>query len=325
MPGAAEPSVSIVLLCYRDAEFIKTSVQSALAQTHPCNIIISNDASDDGTYETAQRLASAYSGIHKVSVRRNAQNTGVAGHVNTVLPLIQDDILVMMAGDDISNENRVAKLLSIFTNNPKVMAVGSDFQPIDSEGKPCPLNLRVQAGVMQLEDFKRNSSLTSIVGATLAFRREVFASFGPLLGPIEDNSLTLRAALLGECFISPDKLVQYRQHTNSVSAGVFARNEPKEVAKQRRYERTIRFYRGTADDLEQCVKKTEALDSSKKSAALNIINRYRLEADAREVMLLQPKRFWIKPILRGLSQPGMRLKSIERAMKLLVPRKFLGL
>ena len=129
-------SASILLLCYRDAPYIRAALQSALAQTVPCEIIVSNDGSDDGTFELAQEIVANYRGPHRVSVRRNACNLGVAGHVNAALPLTHGDIVVMMAGDDVSYPHRVASILEAFRQRPQAMVLGSDFDGIDEAGHP---------------------------------------------------------------------------------------------------------------------------------------------------------------------------------------------
>src|SRR3569833_211612 len=95
-------SASILLLCYRDAPYIRAALESALAQTVPCEIIVSNDASDDGSFELAQEMVANYRGPHRVSVRRTARTLGVAAHVNASVPLTHGDGVVMLAGDDIS-------------------------------------------------------------------------------------------------------------------------------------------------------------------------------------------------------------------------------
>jgi hypothetical protein len=51
---------------------------------------------------------------------------------------------------------------------------------------------------------------------------------------------------------------------------------------------------------------------------------YELEAEMREVILEQPRRRWIAPLWRGLRHPGLRRKSAERALKLLLPRGVFG-
>lgn len=319
------PSVSILLLCWKDERFIREALDGALAQTVPCEIIVSNDCSDDRTFAIAQEIVASYSGPHRVSVRRNARNVGVAEHVNVAVPLTTGDIVVMMAGDDIAYPQRVAATLEAFARDPEVMIVGSGFDGIDEEGKPHPLRFRERPEPFGLDEYVRAGRLIGLLGATIAFRREVFDRFGPIVGPIEDNALSLRGALLGTCRQLSQKLIQYRQHAGSVSAGVFARAESPEVAMRRRYERTIRFYRGTADDLEQCAAQLPELSDERRRLVRDIVAMYRIEADAREALLDRPRSQWLGPIWRGLMQRGMRRKSAERAIKLVLPRRWIGL
>jgi glycosyltransferase involved in cell wall biosynthesis len=323
--GAAGPAVTILLLCYKDERFIREALSSAFAQTVPCEIIVSNDCSGDRTFEIAQEMVAQYRGPHRVRVRCNAHNLGVAGHVNATMPLASGDIIVMMAGDDIAYPHRVAETLKAFAYDPGVMVLGSDFDAIDEHGRPHALRFGSRPTLFGLGAYVRAGRLIGLLGATIAFRREVFDRFGPIVGPIEDNALSLRGALLGTCLQLPQKLVRYRQHAGSVSAGVFARNESPEIAKRLRYERTIAFYRGTANDLEQCAAKLPGLSGDARGYVRDILAMYRIEADSREALLDRPRAYWLRPILRGLMQRGARRKSAERALKLVVPRRWIGL
>lgn len=320
-----EFAASILLLTWRDERFIDAALAGAAAQTVPCEIIVSNDGSDDATHAKAEAFAAAYRGPHRILVRRNDRNLGVSGHVNAVMPLASAPVIVMMAGDDISEPERVARLLAMFDAEPDVMAVGSGFAAIDAEGQAVCLRMRGLPARFGIAHFVEAGRLIGLLGASLALRREVFHAFGPLRGPIEDNALSLRAALLGRCAWLDAPLVHYRQHAGSVSAGVFARGEDKAIAKRRRYERTIAFYRGTADDLEACLAAGVPLSPDTRRDAADVARMYRLEAEAREAMLLLPRRKWVGPVLRGLAQRGLRRKSAERALKLLLPRRWLGL
>ncbi len=324
-PETPSCEASILLLTWGDSRFIDAALAGAVAQTVPCEIIVSNDASDDDTHQKTMDFAASYGGPHTLTVRRNAQNLGVAGHVNALVPLARGRIIVMMAGDDASEPQRVARLLDVFHAEPDVMALGSGFIAIDSESKPHPLRMRAQPARFGMDEAVNAGRLVGLLGATLAFRREVFDRFGPLHGPIEDNALSLRAALLGQCGVLSEALVRYRQHSGSVSSGVFARDESPEVAKRRRYERTIRFYQGTADDLQHCIEHFPEGEAQRLRDARDVVAMYRLEAEAREAMLLKPRSAWLGPIWRGLCQRGMRRKSAERALKLLVPRRWLRL
>lgn len=321
----ARPRASILLLCFRDRAYVDAAFAAALAQTVPCEILVSNDASDDGTWERVQQLAAGYEGPHVLRLRRNERNLGVAGHVNATVPLTHGEVVVMMAGDDISDPRRVERVLAAFDAHPGVAALASDFDGIDANG--APVAVRFDRGLERfgLAEFVASGKLIGLLGASLAFRREVFERFGPIRGPIEDNALALRAALLGDCMNLREKLIRYRQHDDSVSSGVFARHEARAQARRRRYERTIAFYRGTADDLAHCIGQLPGLDGRRLRDARDLLAMYRLEADAREAILQRPRRQWLRPIWRGLMQRGLRRKSAERALKLLLPRRLLGL
>jgi len=322
---ASAPTVSILLLCYKDEAFIRAALESALAQTVPCEIIVSNDCSGDGTFEIAQDIVAQYRGPHRVSVRCNERNVGVAAHVNATVPLTSGEIIVMMAGDDIAYPHRVAATLEAFAQHPQATILGSDFDGIDEHENPHPVSFRERPEIFGLDYYVRIGRLIGLLGATIAFRREVFDRFGPILGPIEDNALSLRGALLGDCLQLRQKLIKYRRHSGSVSAGVFARNESEETKVRRRYERTIRFYRGTADDLEHCIAQLPELTPERRHLAQDVVAMYRIEADSREALLDKPRRQWLGPISRGLRQRGLRRKSAERALKLLLPRRWFGL
>ncbi|MFC0679524.1 glycosyltransferase [Lysobacter korlensis] len=320
----ARHRASILLLSWRDAAFIEEAVRGALAQTVACEIVVSNDASGDATHERASALLAGYEGPHSVKVRCNERNLGVAAHVSATVPLTRGEIIVMMAGDDVSVPHRVERVLQAFDANPGVMALASQFDAIDAEGRPVELHLPFRRERFGLDYFVSSGRLMGLLGATLAFRREVFDRFGPIRGPIEDNALSLRAALLGDCLKLREPLVRYRQHSGSVSADVFAKSGSKDDAKRRRYQRTIDFYRGTADDLEHCLAQLPDLPETRRRLARDILAMYRIEADARAAMLDAPRMAWIGPILRGLGQRGLRRKSAERALKLLLPRRFVG-
>jgi glycosyltransferase involved in cell wall biosynthesis len=319
------PRASILLLTWRDRAHVDAALGGALAQTVPCEIIVSNDASDDGSHERCIERLAGYDGPHRVSIRRNARNLGVAGHVNAAVPLTRGDIVLMMAGDDIAMPDRVERTLAAFDADARIMALDTAYAAIDAEGGPVEHRMHRCRSRFGLEHIARAGRLIGLLGASLAFRREVFERFGPIRGPIEDNALALRAALLGDCLHLPEPLIRYRQHAGSVSSGVFARDESKDVARRRRYERTIAFYRGTADDLEHCAARLAGNDTRRDRLARDIVEAYRIEADAREALLKEPRSRWIGPIWRGLNHPGMRRKSAERAIKLLLPRHLLGL
>ncbi|MGH8083091.1 MAG: hypothetical protein ACREP7_21110, partial [Lysobacter sp.] len=87
----------------------------------------------------------------------------------------------------------------------------------------------------------------------------------------------------------------------------------------------VQFYRGTADDLEYCLRQLPELPEYKRRLAEQVLAMYRIEADAREAIIAYPRWRWFGPVVRGLAQRGLRRKSAERALKLLLPRSWFGL
>ena len=56
--------VSVVLLCYKNAEFIDEAIESILAQTYQdFEVIVADDASNDGSKEIIERWAAKDSRI----------------------------------------------------------------------------------------------------------------------------------------------------------------------------------------------------------------------------------------------------------------------
>jgi hypothetical protein len=324
--AAAPLKASILLLAYRNEATIHEALAGALAQTVPCEIIVSDDASFDSGYEYALKAAERYSGPHTVIVRRNEFNLGLCEHINVVAKIASGDIFVFMAGDDVSYPHRVEKQLAAFAAHPQAFVVGSTVDDVDSDNrniiKPATRGLD---GVTDQERLLHYGKLVTLLGASMALRRELFDRFPPLVGRVEDNMLMLRATLLGEGYGIAQPLLRYRQHDHNLNAWVYSRDGDRATAFRRRYERTIAMYREIAADHEKCIAALPDLDPEKKRIAEQLAEMYRIEADSREAILNLPRRQWIAPIWRGLKHPGLRRKSAERALKFFLPRRLFGI
>jgi hypothetical protein len=163
----------------------------------------------------------------------------------------------------------------------------------------------------------------TLLGASMALRRELLDGLPQLTGLVEDNMLTLRASLFGRVYCLREALLDYRRHGGNLGGTVFVRKGPSRAARRLRYERTIRMYREIADDHERCLQALPQLPPERRKLGEQIVSMYRIEAEGREAVLDLPKRRWLKPIWQGLKHPGLRRKSLERAVKLAVPRSWL--
>ena len=81
-PLDERPLVSILLITYRQPDTIGAALRGALAQTYePLEIIASDDASGDGTWEAMCAAAQGYAGPHRLRLNRNEANLGIGAHL----------------------------------------------------------------------------------------------------------------------------------------------------------------------------------------------------------------------------------------------------
>ncbi len=311
------------MLTYRMENTIRPALEAALAQTVPCEIIVSDDASGDRILEIAREMTAGYAGPHKVIIRSNERNQGLCRHIDTVAKIATGDILVFMAGDDVSYPQRVARLLAEFDAHADAYAVGSTVDEIDASGQLLRPEAWYLHSPMDQHKLLHLGKFATLLGASMAVRRELLDGLPPLTGLVEDNMLTLRASLFGRIYCLRESLLGYRRHAANLGRTVFVRTGPSRTARRQRYERTIRMYREIADDHERCLRALPQLSPERRQVGEQIVSMYRIEAESREAVLGLPKLRWLKLIWKGLKHPGLRRKSFERALKLAVPRRWL--
>src|SRR5690554_4350831 len=94
---------AIILLSYKQERFVAEAVRGALVQEgEAIEIVISDDASPDNTWQQIENEVAAYSGPHRIILNRNPVNLGLMGNLLKAVSLSTAKYLIMAAGDDIS-------------------------------------------------------------------------------------------------------------------------------------------------------------------------------------------------------------------------------
>lgn len=318
------PTCTVLVIAYRMRHTIAESLRSVLAQDVPCEIIVSDDSSGDDTLAIARSIARDYRGPHRLILRSTAHNLGLCAHLNELAALAQGEVLVFQAGDDVAYPGRVGRLLAEFAANPELQLVGSAVDDIDAHGRLLAERVRGLPGRLDQRAFLRRGRMQTVLGASMAIRRELITTLPSLEGSVEDNMLSLRAALLGECRCLPEALLRYRQHGGNLNGWMFDRSGHDYPTYERRNRRVLTMYRQIAVDQERCVEARPELPAERRRLALQLAAMYRLEADMREALLDRPRRQWLHLLWRGLRHPGLHRKSAERGLKLLLPRRWFG-
>ncbi len=218
------PLVTLAVIAFNQEEYIEEAVRAAFTQTHqPLEILLSDDCSTDSTFARMEALAAAYDGPHRVRLNRNASNLHIGGHIQKVGELSSGELIVINAGDDVSEPNRVERLVEAWLSaSPRPDLLHSDTRRYSPEGelgavvKPAAL-LRTNPSPLKLAE-----SGEGVLGATQAWSRTLFERFPPLGSHIhcEDRILPFRAALGGGIAYVEEPLLRYR--TGGISADFLA-------------------------------------------------------------------------------------------------------
>lgn len=233
------PLITFLLMSYNQEQFIREAVIAAFEQTYsPLEIFLTDDCSTDRTYEIMDELATAYQGPHKIVLNRNAHNLGIGAHINRAMKLVNGELIVAAAGDDVSLPERTTKLYEDWHRSERsAYSLFSDATMIDVEGqhlKKLFSEKRPQLANSLEEAIKRGG--VGVAGCTHIFSRKTFDVFGPMDDQVmaEDMVIPFRSLLLGSISFVATPLVLYRVHGGNVSMG--SNTYPSHVNRRREVE-----------------------------------------------------------------------------------------
>ncbi|MFD5516135.1 bifunctional polysaccharide deacetylase/glycosyltransferase family 2 protein [Streptomyces sp. NPDC127066] len=117
-PAVTRP-VTVIVPAYNEKECIANTLKSLARSTHPIEIIVVDDGSDDNTSEIAESL-----GMPNVRVVRQ-ENAGKPAALNNGVRNARHDIVVMMDGDTVFEPDAVHQLVQPFAD-PEIGAVAGN-------------------------------------------------------------------------------------------------------------------------------------------------------------------------------------------------------
>jgi glycosyltransferase involved in cell wall biosynthesis len=139
---------SIILLAYRQENFIQAAMESLMNQaTAPHQVIIVDDCSPDSTADLIESFISS-AGLKWHYIRKKT-NGGVIAAVRSALHVVSGDLIIFAAGDDISEPARAVKTAEFFGSHPESFGLvwGAHrkdcelpFEASRSARRLCPFN-----------------------------------------------------------------------------------------------------------------------------------------------------------------------------------------
>lgn len=170
----SEPKISFVMPTRNRIEWIGESLQSLLTQTivHETEIIIVNDASDDGTKEFLDSWASKYP---EVKIIHNEKPLGAGQSRNIGMNIARSPIIAVCDDDDINADERAALILKHFEMNPESELVTFPYQSVGYYNEPLE---DYPGEPFDHEGFKSEGRVNFFSNPSCAFKKEAGIAVG---------------------------------------------------------------------------------------------------------------------------------------------------
>jgi glycosyltransferase involved in cell wall biosynthesis len=205
---------------YNGERFLRETLDSLVRQTFKdCEIIVSDNASTDGTAEICKTYARADGRIRYV---KNDINLGSARNFNQTLDLARGDYFKSASADDLCEPDLVEKCVSVLDTMPEVVLCYARSVLIDERGTPIRpyddnLNLREASAA---ERFRKAIERVRMVNVLQGVVRTAALRKTGKLGTYRGSDMVLapEIALYGQIYELPERLFFRRIHPGAFSS-----------------------------------------------------------------------------------------------------------
>ena len=198
-----------------------------LAQTlPPTEVVVSDDASTDGTVELARAVFDAHHRANptvsiRLTVIENATALGVSKNFEQAVAACVGEYSALSDQDDVWHEDRLDVAIRALDGGPDLLVVFGGARMIDERGEALgpslfaslELSRRMREAIHQGRVFDILLCRNLVAGATVAFRRALVESARPFPASwLHDEWLATVAAIAGRVDFVNGVLIDYRQH-----------------------------------------------------------------------------------------------------------------
>ncbi|MGB7486884.1 MAG: glycosyltransferase family 2 protein [Phormidesmis sp.] len=124
---------SIVITTYNRLDLLKRAIQSALDQTIPCEIVVADNASTDGTQAYLETLKETLD--RQIIYVRNATNLGHAGAVNAGVEAASGEWIKLVDDDDYLATHCIEAISQAIELRPEAVICSCQAAQVDTAGK----------------------------------------------------------------------------------------------------------------------------------------------------------------------------------------------
>jgi glycosyltransferase involved in cell wall biosynthesis len=224
----SEPKVSVLMITYNHARFIRQALDSVFAQrtNFSYEVVIGDDASNDGTGDIIAEYAEKYP--DRVRLLRRKQNIGMNPNLADTLAACRGEYVAMLEGDDYwTDPEKLARQVEfldahhdcvncfhnvvVVSDDPKVPVKGYHLHP-DGRRLLCALDLKPRYAQV---DFLRGNYIPT---CSVMFRRSAAGTLPPWFMKLKlgDHPLHILCTEHGLAACLPEVMGAYRLHAGGV-------------------------------------------------------------------------------------------------------------
>ncbi len=212
---------SIVITTYNRLTLLQRAIDRALDQTVPCEVVVVDDCSSDGTQAYLQKRceALASSGDLRLIYHRNSANLGHSKSVNAGVAISTGDWIKPVDDDDYLAPNCIEEMAKAIAQRPQAVICSCQAAQVDADGVELSRTREVGLGkafYIPQEDIHYGMLLELVPFGTpiqVAFERNAFLKSGgwdsSLDANFDDIDSWIKIAQFGDA-IFINKCLSYR-------------------------------------------------------------------------------------------------------------------
>jgi glycosyltransferase involved in cell wall biosynthesis len=221
--------ISVALIVYNGAQYLRTQLDSILAQTQKVDEInICDDASWDNTKKILEEYKKSYPDMF--FLHYNSKNLGPTKNIEKAIQACTGNVILLADQDDYWEINKVETIIKWFEANPTMNGVFTNGSLMNSNEELD--NKYALWDAMSFPYNKDNNSLdlklyiniveNCVTGATLAIRNNLAflkQTFPIIKHLVHDRWLAINLAETNSLAILDEKLIRYRIHSEQTIGG----------------------------------------------------------------------------------------------------------
>jgi glycosyltransferase involved in cell wall biosynthesis len=226
--------ISVAFIVYNGARYIRTQLDSIIAQIHKVDeIIVCDDASSDNSKEILEKYKNKHPKIF--FIHYNKQNIGPTKNIEKAIQACTGELILLADQDDYWEEHKVESIVKWFEQNPTMNGVFTNGSLMNSNGELDNKYSLWDVMSFPYKTIKSKTELNSnlklyintvenaVTGATLAIRNNLpflKQPFPIIKNLVHDRWLAINLAEDNSLGILEDKLIHYRIHSEQAIGGM---------------------------------------------------------------------------------------------------------